>query len=61
MEKLRFLNRYFLILIVLLIFSFILYLVYDDIKNRTIREFENEQFILARTASQGITAFFNNY
>ncbi len=61
MKNIKFLNRYLLMPIVLLIFFFTLYLVYDDIKNRTIHEFENEQFILAKTASQGITTFFNNY
>jgi hypothetical protein len=35
-------------------------LVYEDIKERTINEFKNEQLVLAKTASQGITSFFDD-
>ena len=61
MEKLKFPIRYLLMPIVLIIFFFAFYLVYEDIKDRTIDEFNNEQLVLARTASQGITSFFNDY
>ncbi len=47
--------------IVLVIFFMAFYLIYEDVKDRTINEFNNEQLILARTASQGITSFFNDY
>jgi PAS domain S-box-containing protein len=60
MKKLKFPIRYLLIPIVLIIFFFAFYLVYEDIKDRTINDFNNEQLVLARTASQGITSFFNN-
>ncbi|MGE5418654.1 MAG: response regulator [Chloroflexota bacterium] len=44
-----------------MVFFLSLYLVYEHIKERTINEFNNEQMILARTASQGITSAFTNY
>jgi PAS domain S-box-containing protein len=47
--------------IVLILFIITFYLIYDDIKNRTINEFNNEQLILAKTASQGITSIFEDY
>ncbi len=47
--------------IVLVIFFIAFYLIYEDVKDRTINEFNNEQLILARTASQGITSFFDDY
>jgi PAS domain S-box-containing protein len=61
MEKLKFINRYLMIPIVLILFIITFYLIYDDIKERTVDEFENEQLILARTASQGITSAFSDY
>lgn len=36
-------------------------MIYEDIKNNIINEFNNEQLILAETASQGITYFFDDY
>jgi PAS domain S-box-containing protein len=60
MEKLKFLFRYIAIPFALLTFFFVFYLVYNDIKERTINEFNNEQLVLARTASQGITSFFDD-
>lgn len=52
-------DQYLLIPIVLLVFFAAFFLVYEDIKDRTIKEFNNEQLILARTASQAITGFFD--
>ncbi|MFZ4414929.1 MAG: PAS domain-containing protein, partial [Bacteroidales bacterium] len=59
--QLKFSNRYLFIPIVLIVFFFLFYLVYEDIKERTINEFNKEQLILAETASQGITSFFSDY
>ncbi|WP_346856400.1 ATP-binding protein [uncultured Draconibacterium sp.] len=53
-------GRFTLIPILLVLFFTIFYLVYRDIKIKTIDEFNHEQLILARTASQGITSFFND-
>jgi len=47
--------------LVLTVFFVLFYLVYADIKLRTIREFNNEKLMLAQTAAQGITSFFNEY
>jgi PAS domain S-box-containing protein len=47
--------------LVLLIFLVAFYLVYEDIKDRTTSEFNNEQLILAKTAAQGITSLFHDY
>ncbi|MCZ4694672.1 ATP-binding protein [Ancylomarina euxinus] len=35
-------------------------MIYEDIKNNTINDFNNEQLILAETASQGITFFIDD-
>ncbi len=61
MVKPNFPIRYFLMPVILIIFFFAFYVIYIDIKDRTINEFNNEQLILARTASQGITSFFNDF
>ncbi|MFT5748849.1 MAG: PAS domain S-box-containing protein, partial [Ancylomarina sp.] len=45
----------------LFIFFLSFYMIYEDIKDNTINEFNNEQLILAKTASQGITSFFDDY
>ncbi len=58
LSKSKFSKRYFFIPIVLIVFFSLFYLVYEDIKNRTIKEFNTEQLILAETASKGITSFF---
>ena len=59
MERSTFPVRYVLIPTILILFLIAFYWVYEDIKERTVNEFENEQLILARTASQGITTFIN--
>ena len=46
---------------ILLLFFIIFYLLYTDVKNNTIREFNNEKLILAKTASQGISSLLDNY
>jgi PAS domain S-box-containing protein len=54
-------RRYIPIPLILVLFSVIFYLLYINIKNKTIREFNNEQFILAKTAAQGISSLLKNY
>nr|NQU94172.1 PAS domain S-box protein [Bacteroidota bacterium] len=61
MKRLKISKRYLLMPIVLTVFFLLFYLVYEDIKDRTLNEFNNEQLILAETASQGITSFFDDY
>ena len=59
--KLNFSKRYFPVPIIFIVFVLLFYLVYNEIKDKTINEFNNEQLILAQAASQGITSFFQNY
>ena len=54
-------KRYLFIPFVLAMFFVVFYLVYTDIKERTIKEFNNEQVMLAKTASQGISSFFDDF
>jgi PAS domain S-box-containing protein len=54
-------KRYVLMPVILIFFILIFVLVYDDIKESTINEFNEEQLILAKTASQGIRFFFEEY
>jgi len=46
---------------VLAVFFVIFYLFYEDIKDRTIEEFNHEQLLLARTAAQGMNSFFEEH
>ena len=54
-------NKYLYIPIILIIFFVLLYLVYNDIKERAIKEFNKEQLILAETASKGIISIIEEY
>lgn len=58
--KIRSLHRYLFIPILLTLFSIVFFLVYRNIKLTTISEFNNEQLILAQTASMGISSFFKD-
>ncbi|BAX81745.1 ATP-binding protein [Labilibaculum antarcticum] len=60
-NKIISINRYFFVPIALILFFLTFYMIYEDIKSNTINEFNNEQLILAETASQGITSFFDYY
>lgn len=55
------LNRILFIPIILIIFFLAFFLIYEDVKRNTIHEFNNEQLILAKTASQGITTLIANF
>ncbi len=61
LKKLISFNRYFFFPIALVVFFLAFYMIYEDIKSKTIDEFNYEQLLLAKTASQGITSFFDNY
>lgn len=54
-------KRYLFVPFVLAIFLVVFYMVYHDIKERTIKDFNNEQIMLAKTAAQGISSFFNDF
>ncbi|SES95076.1 PAS domain S-box-containing protein [Draconibacterium orientale] len=58
--KIKSIHRYLFIPVLLTLFSIVFFLVYRNIKLTTINEFNNEQLILARTASMGISSFFTD-
>lgn len=60
-SKLLSFNRYLFVPIALILFFSSFYMIYENIKKNTIDEFNNEQLILAETASQGITYFLEDY
>ncbi|NIJ45603.1 PAS domain S-box-containing protein [Wenyingzhuangia heitensis] len=57
----KFFKRYVFIFFTLGMFCLSFYLMYKDVKKNTIQEFNKEQLILAKTASQGISSFWDNY
>ncbi|MGY5353709.1 ATP-binding protein [Wenyingzhuangia sp. IMCC45467] len=57
----NFFKRYIFIFFILGLFCFSFYWLYNDVKKNTIDEFNKEQLILAKTASQGINSFWDNY
>ena len=57
-EKLK---RYLPLVSILILFYFIFYLLYLNVKNNTITKFNDEQIILAETASKGISSLLDNY
>ncbi len=61
MKRPNFSKRYLILPVALIVFIMMFTMIYDDIKEKTISEFNNEQLILAGTASQGITSLFNDY
>lgn len=61
LARYKFSVHYLLLPVVLTVFFLFLYLVYEDVKERTVNEFNNEQLTLARTASHGITSTFTNF
>lgn len=54
-------KRFLIVPFVLISFSYLFYSSYKDVKDRTLNEFNKEQFILARQASRGIESFFIYY
>ncbi|MGD0582179.1 MAG: PAS domain S-box protein [Bacteroidales bacterium] len=54
-------KRFFLAPSVFLIFLYLFYTAYKDVKDRTLNEFNSQQFALANQASIGIESFFSYY
>jgi len=54
-------KRVFFLLFLLLSFSYLFYSAYQDVKERTLNEFNAQQFALAKQASRGIESFFIYY
>src|SRR5674476_705244 len=53
--------RFLTIPIVIVSFSYLFYSGYKDVKNKTLNEFNIQQFTLAKQASRGIESFFIYY
>ncbi len=54
-------KRFLFVAIVLATFSYLFYSAYKDVKDRTLNEFNAQQFVLAKQASRGIENFFIYY
>jgi|WetSurMetagenome_2_1015567.scaffolds.fasta_scaffold02248_8 PAS domain S-box-containing protein len=54
-------KRFLIVPVVIAAFSFLLYSAYKDVKDRTLNEFNAQQFTLAKQASRGIESFFIYY
>jgi PAS domain S-box-containing protein len=54
-------KRFLIVPFVLAAFSYLFYSAYKDVRDRTLNEFNKEQFILAKQASRGIESFFIYY
>jgi PAS domain S-box-containing protein len=54
-------KRFLFVPLVLAVFSYLFYSAYKDVKDRTLNEFNSQQFALARQASRGIESFFIYY
>jgi PAS domain S-box-containing protein len=54
-------KRFLFIPVVLVLYAYLFYTSYKDVKDKTLSEFNNEQFTLARQASRGIESFFIYY
>ena len=57
----KLLNRFLIIPVVLVFLSYLFYSAYNDVKVRTLNEFNIEQFTLAKQASRGIESYFIYY
>ncbi len=54
----RFKTSYFLLPILIGLFGYMLFSVYEEVKDKSIAEFNKQQMILAEQAAKGIKRFF---
>jgi PAS domain S-box-containing protein len=54
-------RNYLFVPVLLASFSYLFYSAYNDVRERTLDEFNSHQFVLARQASRGIESFFIYY
>jgi PAS domain S-box-containing protein len=54
-------KRFLFVPVLLAIFAYLFYSAYKNVKNRTLNEFDYQQFALANQASIGIESFFSYY
>jgi PAS domain S-box-containing protein len=57
----KFPKRYLIVPIVFVFLSYLFYSSFKDVKDRTLNDFNSEQFTLAKQASRGIESFFVYY
>ncbi len=57
----KFYKRFLLLPLIIAAFSYLFYASYNEVKDRTLNEFNNQQFALAKQASRGIESFFSYY
>ncbi|MFO7560109.1 MAG: PAS domain S-box protein [Desulfobacterales bacterium] len=53
-------KRYFFLTILVLLLGYMIYATYEEVKSKTITEFNTQQLILAKQAAKGIESFFDN-
>ncbi len=54
-------KRFLFLPVVVLLFSYLFYSSYKDVRDRSLSEFNSQQFALAKQASRGIESFFIYY
>ncbi len=54
-------KRHILLPFLVIFFGFILFSIYEEVKQKTIDEFHAQQLILAKQAAKGIETFFRHY
>jgi PAS domain S-box-containing protein len=57
----RFKKRYFFLPLLALFLGYMLFSTYDEVREKTINEFNTQQIMLAKQAAKGIKNFFNYY
>ena len=57
----RFKKRYFFLPVLAIFSGYLLFSVYDEVRTKTIEEFNTQQIIFAKQAAKGITSFFQYY
>ncbi len=57
----RFKKRYFFLPFLAIFSGYLLFSVYDEVKTKTIEEFNTQQIIIAKQAAKGIKSFFEYY
>jgi len=57
----KFYKRFLLLPLIIAAFSYLFYASYKEVKDRTLDEFNKQQFALAKQASRGIESYFSYY
>lgn len=60
-ELMKLSKRYLIVLPLLVTFAYLFYSAYKDVRDKTLNDFNSEQFTLAKQASRGIESFFIYY